>query len=260
MKKIISYLSVSVLLCFSFINAFAYKPTQQWYELKIYHCNKNEQLTVVHQFLKESFLPLLHNKGYKNIGVFTAIDADTAVDKKIVVFIPLKNIEEVAAIDKIFYETSFINQQSNYLTAAYNQAVYQRIETVVLKAFRFMQTMQLPNLTSPKAERVYELRSYEGTTEKLYNKKVEMFNEGGEINIFSHLNFNAVFYAEVIAGSHMPNLMYMTTHNNKAERDEHWKNFGADTTWKRISNLPEYKNTVSHSDILFLRPTEYSDF
>jgi hypothetical protein len=34
---------------------------------------------------------------------------------------------------------------------------------------------------------------------------------GGEVPLFVRLGFNAVFYGEVIVGSHMPNLMYMTT-------------------------------------------------
>jgi hypothetical protein len=87
-----------------------------------------------------------------------------------------------------------------------------------------------------------------------------MFNEGGEVVLFNRLQFNAVFYSEVIAGAHMPNLIYMTTFNNKAERDEHWKNFVNDTTWKRISVMPEYLNTVSKADIFFLRPTDFSDY
>jgi hypothetical protein len=45
-----------------------------------------------------------------------------------------------------------------------------------------------------------------------------MFNEGGEIELFKRLNFNAVFYASVISGSRMPNLMYMTSYESKADR------------------------------------------
>jgi hypothetical protein len=57
----------------------------------------------------------------------------------------------------------------------------------------------------------------------------------------------------------MPNLMYMTSFDNKASRDEHWKNFGADPEWKRLSALPEYQHTVSKSDILLLHPAAYSE-
>ena len=73
-----------------------------------------------------------------------------------------------------------------------------------------------------------------------------MFNEGGEIPLFVRLNFNAVFYADVIAGSHMPNLMYMTTFNNKQDRDDHWKVFSADAEWKALSARPEYHAVPVH--------------
>ncbi len=86
-----------------------------------------------------------------------------------------------------------------------------------------------------------------------------MFNEGGEIKLFKRLNFNAVFYGEVLSGSRMPNLMYMTSFENMNDRNEHWKNFSADPEWKRLSSMPEYQNTVSKIDIVFLTPTQYSD-
>jgi len=87
-----------------------------------------------------------------------------------------------------------------------------------------------------------------------------MFNQGDEIGLFKKLNFNAIFYGEVLAGSKMPNLMYMTSFENKADRDEHWKTFGNDPYWKKLSAMPEYQNNVSHIDISFLYPVEYSDF
>ncbi len=87
-----------------------------------------------------------------------------------------------------------------------------------------------------------------------------MFNEGDEIGLFERLNFNAIFYGEVIAGSKMPNLMYMTSFDNMQERDEHWKKFSADPYWKKLSSLPEYQQNVSHIDINFLRPLDFSDY
>ncbi len=114
-------------------------------------------------------------------------------------------------------------------------------------------------LTAPKSERVYELRSYESASEKIFANKVQMFNQGGEISLFDRLGFNAVFYSQVIFGSKMPNLMYMTSFENMPSREEHWKAFGADPFWKTLSGSKEYQNNVQHSDIYFLRPTVYSD-
>jgi hypothetical protein len=58
----------------------------------------------------------------------------------------------------------------------------------------------------------------------------------------------------------MPNLMYMTSFENMQDREAHWKSFGDDPSWKKLSAAPEYQNNVSHIDITFLHPTDYSDF
>ena len=111
-----------------------------------------------------------------------------------------------------------------------------------------------------RSERVYELRSYEGGTEKLFRNKVEMFNQGGEIKLFDRLKFNGVFYGEVLSGSRMPNLMYMTSFENIEDRDAHWKTFGQDPEWKKLSGLPQYQKNVSKSDIILMKATDYSDY
>jgi hypothetical protein len=86
-----------------------------------------------------------------------------------------------------------------------------------------------------------------------------MFNKG-EVDLFERLGFNALFYARVLSGSRMPNLMYMTCFDNKAGRDEHWKAFSNDAVWKQLSAMPEYAHNVSKSNIFFLQPVAYSDF
>jgi len=134
------------------------------------------------------------------------------------------------------------------------------METILLEAFPDMPHHAVPAaLQGPKAERVYELRSYEGPTEKYFANKVHMFNEGGEIPLFQRLGFNAGFYASVLPGSHMSNLMYMTSFDNMAARDQHWKTFSADPAWKQLSSSPQSQHNVSHIDIVFLHPTDYSD-
>ena len=161
---------------------------------------------------------------------------------------------------KLKGDASYVSAGLAYLDAAYNDPPYSRLETILLRAFPLAPHMQLPSLQSAKKERVYELRSYESATEKKFENKVQMFNQGDEIGLFKKLNFNAIFYSEVIAGNRMPNLMYMTSFENKAARDEHWKTFVSDPYWKNLSTMPEYQDNVSHIDITFLYPTDYSDF
>jgi len=66
-----------------------------------------------------------------------------------------------------------------------------------------------------------------------------MFNAGGEITIFNKLNFNSVFYGDVIAGCRMPNLMNMTSFENMADREAHWKEFTDD---------PDSKTNIAMDD------------
>ena len=134
------------------------------------------------------------------------------------------------------------------------------MENILLKAFPLAPFMNLPKLSSPKTERFFELRSYESPSETYFTSKVKMFNEGGEIPLFKRLNFNAVFYASVISGSRMPNLMYMTSYENKADRDEHWKSFMTAPEWKVVSALQEYQGNVSKNEQIFLHSTSYSDY
>lgn len=75
---------------------------------------------------------------------------------------------------------------------------------------------------------------------------------------FKKLNFNAVFYGQVIAGSTMPNLMYLTSFENMADRDEHWKAFGP--LYKPMSEMPKYQNNVSKNVTILCSPTDYSDY
>ncbi len=87
-----------------------------------------------------------------------------------------------------------------------------------------------------------------------------MFNDGGEKALFKRLGFSAVFYAEVLSGSHIPNLMYMTSFDNKAARDAHWKIFGDYPECKKLKEQPRYLNNGSKVDGILCHAAAYSDF
>ena len=87
-----------------------------------------------------------------------------------------------------------------------------------------------------------------------------MFNAGGEVELFESLDFNAVFYAEVISGDSMPNLMYMTTFPDIKTRDAKWEAFFGSDKWGVLKNEPKYQNNMNKADKLLLYPTEYSDY
>ncbi len=230
-----------------------------YYQIKVYHLKNSKQVAMVENFLQNAYLPALHKLGIKNVGVFKPITEADTTDRKIYVFTPFKTMDELESTPaKLLKDQQYLATGKDYLDAPVANLPYVRIETILLRAFEHAPTVDLPKLTANKTDRFYELRSYESGTEKIHANKVEMF--GPEVAIFKQINANGVFYAQVIAGSRMPNLMYLTTYNSKEDRDEHWKAFQANADWKVLSAKPEYKGNVQKNEQIFLHPTSYSDF
>jgi len=251
-------LSLCLLTLLNGIHSFA--ASRDFYQIKIYHLETQEQQDLVENYLETAYLPALHRANIQAVGVFKPVPAATVSEKLIYVFIPFSSFEAYLTLEETLKkDQAFLQAGKQYLQAPHDQLPYVRMESILLKAFEENPNFSLPALTGPKEKRVYELRSYEGPTENLYKNKVDMFNKGDEIGLFKRLGFNAVFYGEVLAGSKMPNLMYLTTFEDKQSRDAHWEAFGKDAYWKKLSAMPIYQNNVSHIDILFLYPTSYSD-
>tara|TARA_R110002167_G_scaffold91083_25_gene245059 strand:+ start:1550 stop:2323 length:774 start_codon:yes stop_codon:yes gene_type:complete len=257
MKKI-SFLIVALVIT---ITMAAQETSRQYYQLKIYSFENDAQVQATDDYLKNAFLPALKRMDIKTVGVFKLRAMDSVTPKKTYVLIPFSSLTQFEGMDSaLAADKAYLDAGKGYITAAHDKAPFKRIQSILLKAFPDMPVMQASKLDGPREDRVYELRSYEGPTEALYRKKVEMFNLGGEIKLFDRLNFNAVFYSEVLSGSQMPNLMYMTTFANQEDRDAHWKAFIDSPEWTVLKAMPQYQNTVSRNEQVFLYPTEYSDY
>lgn len=256
---------ISVILCVAFILmvqiAEAQKSKREFYQLKIYSLANEQGEKLTDAFLKDAFIPALHRQGIKNVGAFKLVPNEKDTLQQIYLLIPFSSLSQFQELEaKLSGDKAYQQAGSQYLNASFDKAPYARIGSVLLQAFSDMPKMATPSFDTPRDQRIYELRSYESATEKLYVNKVDMFNAGGEVKLFDQLGFNAVFYGEVLSGPRMPNLMYMTTFSDKASRDEHWKSFSAAPEWKALSSMPKYQKNVSKSDIIFLYPTEYSDY
>lgn len=221
-----------------------------YYKLIVYHFTDSRQEKQLDDFLSGIYMPKLHKTGFAKIGVFKPIGNDTASDKQIVVLLQHKKMEKLT-----------VPLQWNLTElGSYHQPIFTRYEQILLSSFKDMPEMKIPSDAVSKKDRVFELRSYESPTEAAYRNKVHMFNEGGEIQLFEQLKFNAVFYADVLLGSKMPNLMYMTCFSSIDSRNEHWKQFGESDTWKKLSSMDFYKNNMSALHSQLLKSTAYSDY
>ena len=223
-------------------------PKREYYQLKVYHLADNNQKERLETYLKQAYLPALHRAGIEKVGVFKP---GAEADSLVYVLIPFKSVDQFIDLsDKLAKDKEYASAGQDYLNAEF--------EWVLMEAFAGMPKLVQPKLTGAAAERVYELRLYEAATEKLHENKISQFNNG-ELDIFSRLGFNTVFCGQVKAGAKLPSMMYMTSFENKTERDAHWKAFSADPAWKTLNSLPEYAHNFLRADIYLLHPTDYSD-
>ena len=231
------------------------KATSEYYELRTYILKNESQQKVVEHYFEKAAIPALNKMGVKNIGVFTEVKPEG--QSKLYVLIPYKNFEHfVGCCDKLQSDSVHIAHGSAYLNAPSSEPAYERIQSSFFKAFAHMPKMEVPAATP----RIFELRQYQSASENAGKKKIIMFNDKGEIDIFKRLGFKPVFFGEAIIGEALPNLTYMVTFDDMAAHDQHWKSFGGDAQWKVISKVPEYADSLLVSKIIatFLKPTAFS--
>ncbi len=236
-------------------DAEAKKSRQEFYELRVYTLKTAIQQQLVQDYYEQAAIPALNRLGNKNIGVFTEM-TPTGITK-IYVLIPYKSITDFSATEeKISKDAVYTSAAAAYLFAPATAPAYDRIESSLFRAFTHMPAIEVPE----KKARIFELRRYESSGEGAGKKKIEMFNSAGEIDIFRKVGLTPVFFGEALVGPLRPNLTYMLTYDDMAERSKNWKAFGSDPEWKKISSMPEYLDAkiVSHITATFLVPAAFS--
>jgi len=230
-------------------------PGQEFYELRIYSLKNGRQLKAVQEFFQQAAIPALNRLGCQPIGVFTEYLPQGFT--KLVVVIPFSSLDAYFnSPTQLANDTAYQQAGAGYLTAEATAPAYERMESSLLKAF-----VNMPKLEAPeKKPRLFELRRYESPSETAGRKKIEMFNQGGEITIFKRVGLTPVFFGETLIGTMQPNLTYLLTFDDMAEHDQNWKKFGGDPDWKKISSMPEYADAkiVSNITRTFLTPTAFS--
>lgn len=210
---------------------------RDYYELRQYHVETEEQAKGVMTFLGEAMIPALNRLGVHPAGVFQPADG----------FSPVYLLLRYASLDvfsslnqKLLADPEYTAKGAAFLDAPAAAPAYKRVESALLLAFAGM-----PHLDTPakSPDRVLQLRIYESPSVKTGQKKIEMFNTA-EIGIFRRTGLNAVFFGETLAGGKMPNLTYMLAFENMEDQQAAWDRFRADPEWLKLRAMPEYDDKV----------------
>ncbi|MHC4087471.1 MAG: NIPSNAP family protein [Planctomycetota bacterium] len=227
------------------------KSKRQYFELRQYHVLNRGKVGEVGNFLREVGIPAMNRIGINPVGVFTPMyGASSSTMYVLLVHRFLDSVEQ--ASERLLADEKF--RKSDFVNATLSEPGYVRIESSLMVAFKDMPKLEVPE----KKSRIFELRIYESHGIKAAKKKIEMFNEGGEIAIFKKTGLGAVFFGETLIGPKMPNLTYMLSFDDMEMRDKRWRIFGSSPEWKKLRANPAYKDTVSNITDIILRPTRYS--
>ncbi len=224
---------------------------REYFELRRYRTHVGSKKNLVGNFLREVGIPAMNRIGIGPVGVFNAKYGPS--DPTLYVMLVHKSLASVVNTSaQLLDDDKF--RSSDFVNASLSDPGYVRVKSSLMVAFKDMPRLEAPQ----KKPRIFELRIYESHSIKAAKKKIEMFNEGGEIAIFKKTGLTPVFFGETVIGPMMPNLTYMLTFDDLADRDKKWGVFGGSPEWKKLRSNPAYKDTVSNITDIILRPTPYS--
>ena len=235
---------------------------KQYLELRTYHFASREKQQAFEKFLAEAAVPAFNRAGTRPVGVFKLLAKDnldlklTSDGTDLYVLIPHNSFDSVTqfstrlAADKVFQQAG-----DAIIHAPKSDPAFTRYESNLLLAFDGFPQVKVP---TQAADRLLQLRIYESHTNERGRKKVEMFNQGGELAIFARTGMTGVFFGQSVIGSNLPNLTYMLAFPTADDQKNAWDTFRNDPEWKRLSKADEYKEVVSNITNLILRPAAAS--
>jgi len=224
---------------------------KQIYEWRIYTLTGDG--AVLDDFFKESLIPA-YNRRNISVGAFSLYNQEEKEQRYLLFVYPdLKTYNEVK--QTVWSDKDFLDAARPFFESTAPDPVYSEYETYLCEAFDKVPEMRIPD----KNRTLFEFRCYHSPNEDANLRKIKMFNVE-EIDLFDKVGINSVCYGEILAGNHMPALIYLTWYKDEATRNSAWNTFTKDPEWERIKNKPEYKNTATNNIAKLLSPMAYSQF
>jgi hypothetical protein len=233
--------------------AAAKSSKRDYYELRQYELDSEEQARGFDVFMEKAMIPALNHIGVDTVGVF---QPDEGFSPRYVLLRHNSPGSIASLTQKLLANKRFLKQGAAFLDAPAKNPAYVRMTSSLMIAFGGMPKLEKP-VKSPG--RIFQLRIYESSSVKTGQLKIEMFDTA-EIPLFRKTGLNPVFFGEAIAGDKMPNLTYMVGFESKEEQQAAWKTFVGSPEWKKLSSMPKYSDQkiVSNITNIVLKPTSYS--
>jgi NIPSNAP len=204
-------------------------------------------------------LPALNRVGVKPVGAFTVVIGPDSPSVYLLLSHP--NGDSVTTTSsRLRGDSEYARASESFRALPATDPLFAAREASLMVGFDSMPDVEIQAGLRAAASRIFELRVYSSHSEAAGRKKIEMFEQGGEIAIFRRVGLNPVFFARNLTGPALPCLTYMVAFPDMAAREKAWATFRDDAEWVKLRATSGYANAEILTSItsLLLRPTEYS--
>ena len=224
---------------------------KQIYEWRVY--TLTGEGTALDDYFKNALIPA-YNRCDVSVGAFTLYNQEEKEQRYLLFVYPcLQTYNKVR--QTVWKDQAFQSAARSFFEASAPNPVYSEYETYICEAFDKVPEMRMPD----KSRTLFEFRLYHSPNEEANQRKIKMFNVE-EIDLFDKVGVNSVCYGEILSGTRMPALIYLTWYKDEATRGTAWAAFGAHPDWERMKSKPEYKNTATNNFSKLLSPLPFSQF
>ena len=162
---------------------------QEYLELRKYRLHIGSKKNRLGNFLREVGIPAMNRIGIGPVGVFSAMYGPN--DPTLYVLLVHKSLDTVMnSASMLMDDREYQREGADFINASLSDPGFVRMESSLMLAFKDMPKLEVPE----KKGRIFELRIYESHSIKAAKKKIDMFNEGGEIAIFRKTGLQPVFF------------------------------------------------------------------
>jgi len=226
-------------------------------ELRRYRLRNGALATRFSAYAKEALVPALGRAGLAPVGAWNvAVGPDQPT---VHLLLPHPDAQSVVTLaGRLQADAEYHKAAASSLALPPADPPYLSCDSSLIAAIPTLPAIAMPTGAAAGKARVFELRTYRSATEAAGRRKIEMFEEGGELALFARVGLQTVFFGRDLVGPGLPSLTYMVAFADEAARGAAWAAFGTHPEWVKMRDDPRYADIVSRIDSTILRPTDYS--
>src|ERR1700745_286348 len=143
---------------------------REYYVLRRYHLVSGAQRKLTNAYFRNALVPGLNRLGISPVGVFNVEIGPTA--PSMFVLLPSLSAETLVTADfRLEQDPEYMKGAADFLKTPAKDPAYVRVESSLMIAFAGYPKMTVPPVTANHGSRVFELRTYESSTDQDHRRK-----------------------------------------------------------------------------------------